>query len=129
MKALVISGQDIHELVLGLIQEKSLEKQKAVQTNPEGYLRVIDETLKEWEVAIADIDAVVVVSGPGSFTASRVSVTIANALKFALALPLYVVENIERASLSELISKIDWEKPLSSSSFAKPIYDRPPHIT
>ncbi|MFH1405581.1 MAG: hypothetical protein ABIH21_05875 [Patescibacteria group bacterium] len=155
---LIIAGQDISELSLALChseEELSDDEEShrlvfitTVSTSPEGYLATINSKLNEWEVSLDDLEGIVIVTGPGSFTASRVSTTIANGLSFAKDIPLYTFENPRSAppfsplrqgfvgqaggyrfSLKEIVDKIDWSKPLDKNLFAVPVYDRPAQIT
>lgn len=84
MLALLISGQDIRELSLGLVRDGRLVGDVVVPASPERYLSAIAATLAGWNVRAEDLDALAVVTGPGSFTSSRVSTTIANAIAFAM---------------------------------------------
>ncbi|MBI2448362.1 tRNA (adenosine(37)-N6)-threonylcarbamoyltransferase complex dimerization subunit type 1 TsaB [Candidatus Microgenomates bacterium] len=43
---------------------------------------------------IQDIDAIGVINGPGSFTGVRTGVTIANALAYALKVPIYAIDSL-----------------------------------
>lgn len=51
-------------------------------------LPLIDNLLRKHGVKLTDITAIEVNTGPGSFTGLRVGVTIANALEFALRIPV-----------------------------------------
>ncbi|NBS42047.1 hypothetical protein EBS80_05330 [bacterium] len=85
MLALLISGQDIRELSLGLVRDGRLVGDVVVPASPERYLSAIAATLAGWNVRAEDLDALAVVTGPGSFTSSRVSTTIANAIAYGNA--------------------------------------------
>lgn len=129
MTALVICGQDIRSLSLGLVHDGALAHDLVVAATPETYLSTVASALAEWKVSLADLDAVVAVTGPGSFTSSRVSTVIANAVAFARGIPVYAVPNVERHNLRELVAAIDFSAPPALDRFAIPTYDRPPHIT
>lgn len=129
MTALLIAGQDIRELTVGLVLDGRLDREETVSCPPERYLETVVSALGRWQIGRADLGAVVVVVGPGSFTSSRVSTTIANAIAFAGAIPVVSLENPERVPVSELVAKLDWTDLPSLTRFAVPVYDRPPHIT
>src|SRR3989338_4522693 len=127
---LLIAAQDIGELTVGLIERPPAPPRiLTLPTNPEGYLAAIDQTLKEWKTSLDDLEGIVVVTGPGSFTASRISTTIPNGLSFSKKIPLYAVANEERLDVRALTDKIDWSRPLAPGTFALPVYDKPPLIT
>ncbi len=122
---LVICAQDIGAIAFGLVQEGVVEREQSVQTPPEGYLAALAQTLARWKVKLGDLREVVVVTGPGSFTASRVSTTIANGLAYAQGIPVIGIENKDHLPLRDL--------PLQTlpagSSHTLPSYDRPAQIT
>ena len=69
----------------GVKDEIVLEKKSAGSQN---VLLLIDKLLKEHELLVSDIEEVSVNPGPGSFTGIRVGISIANALGFALGVPV-----------------------------------------
>lgn len=121
-------AQDIQELHIAQIEENKLIKEVNINVSPEEYLQHFANTLTKWGLAPKDIKELIVVTGPGSFTASRVSVTIANTLAFSQGVMLRGVENKEHLALAEL-----WEKRKNSlpdsSSVLLPSYDREATIT
>lgn len=129
MTTLLISGQDIRSLSLGLVRDGRLVGEATVAVPPERYLAAVVSTLGEWNVRIDGLDAIAVVTGPGSFTSSRVSVTMANAIAFARNIPVVGIENAARASVRELAESLDSAALPPTDRFAVPVYDRPPHIT
>ena len=54
----------------------------------QALLPAIVTILKKNKIKIQDISAIEVASGPGSFTGTRVGVSVANALGFALNIPV-----------------------------------------
>ena len=126
MTVLVIAGQDIRELSVGLSRDGAVVESRTIVASPETYLRDVARALDDWKTTLDDLNAVAVVTGPGSFTSSRVSVMIANGIAFAKGIPVVGIPNVERADFATLtiptiLPPID--------QFAVPIYDRPPHIT
>lgn len=122
---LVIAAQDIASITFGLSDGGHIKQEKTVQTSPEGYLAALDQVLKDWSVTPADIETLIVVTGPGSFTASRVSTTLANGLGFAWGVPVVGMENPEHLPLRSL----DLSTLEPAISHVMPTYDRPPEIT
>lgn len=122
---LSIMAQDISSVTFGLQTKDGLRCEKQICVSPEGYLSALHETMTEWGMRVDDVDEIVVVTGPGSFTASRVSTTMANALGFARNIPVYGVENPTHLTIQELSS---FER-VSIQKSAVPFYDRPPEIT
>lgn len=96
---------------------------------PEHFLSALDAFMQERAVSWKQLERVVVVVGPGSFTSTRVIVTIANGIAFAQTIPVLGVENPTHAPLQTLIENSVWQNIESPDTFASPVYDRPPNIT
>jgi hypothetical protein len=125
---LFISSQDIKKLTIGLVQNGVLEQMQHFVSSPEQHLYFLDKQLRDWGVAIRDVVGIYVVTGPGSFTASRVSITIANTIAFARGIPVFVLTNPDRLPFDELLLQAI-KKGVKPCVFAVPFYDRPPGIT
>lgn len=69
---------------------------------------------------------IVVVVGPGSFSAIRIGVLYANLLAKFSGMPLFGVTVEEARSLSGLILRLQSREPLA---YAAPVYDAEPTIT
>jgi tRNA A37 threonylcarbamoyladenosine modification protein TsaB len=76
--------------------------------------------LKKHNLSLRDVERVLVVPGPGSFTAVRAGVVWGNALAYALSLPL---GEIARPSAGQTIGKV---KP---KRIVRPVYGAEPHIS
>lgn len=63
--------------------ERPLDTRKAQVVLP-----IIQELLEKYDLVLKNIEAIEVNPGPGSFTGVRVGVSIANALGFALGIPV-----------------------------------------
>lgn len=66
----------------------------AVDTTSDILLPLIDRVLGEAGLAIADIDAVAVGAGPGSFTGLRIGMSTAKGLAFSIDAPLWPVSSL-----------------------------------
>mgnify|MGYP001609649480 CR=1 FL=1 len=124
---LAILAQNIHTLSLALVEDCQVKKMVEVPVPPEQYLSAIDQTLREWGAELKELSKVVVVTGPGSFTASRVSTTIANTIGFVQGISVAGIENPGNLSLGELLSSGRVNQ--DSVPFTLPTYSRPPNIT
>lgn len=74
--ALIIDGQRFEKY----IESKQLKSQTA--------LPLIEELLREHDVAVGEISEISLHAGPGSFTGLRVGAAIANALGYTLHVPV-----------------------------------------
>lgn len=75
-------------------------------THSETIMPLIDGLFDD-EIKLCDMDAVCADVGPGSFTGVRIGVCIANAMAYALKLPV-----IEVSSLRALADAVDTERPI-----------------
>lgn len=81
----VIDGEEIlTEQIINVRRNHSIQLMPA-----------IDEALKQANLAIADIDRIVVASGPGSYTGLRIAVTIAKSLAWAQNIDLVGVSSLQ----------------------------------
>lgn len=87
---LYINTKDQKEITVKLIVEK---KEIDSQTDYNQYgsqilLPLIEKILKTNEIGFKDLAGIEVETGPGSFTGLRVGVSVANALGYALGIPV-----------------------------------------
>lgn len=123
---LFLCAQDIQFITFGLVKDGVCFHEQALDASPEQYLNLLNRFFSEQKMSSSDIKRIIVVNGPGSFTASRVSVTIANTFAFVHQIPLVALENPDRLSCAELILRV---QEFPEHAFVVPVYDRPPHIT
>lgn len=129
MKVLLIAAQDIKAITLAWVEKGVLICQKDVSVEPDNYLLSLKNFLHENYLEPQHIESIAVITGPGSFTASRVSVMIANTLAWARSLPIFGLENKQNLNLSELLEKFDLDKLNYQESPVLPIYNQKPNIT
>ena len=60
---------------------------------------LIDKTLKENNITSNDLDEILVVNGPGSFTGVRIGVTIAKTFAYLLNIPIKSIDVLEEKSI------------------------------
>lgn len=130
---LLLSAQDLRELNVGWLSEEGTFVHEArVATPPEGFLVSLHTLLQEWNVKWTEVSRVVVVTGPGSFTATRLIVSIANTISFVKQIPVLGIVNPDRKTLRALVKN---KKRLASwiseppAGFATVAYDQGPHVT
>ena len=97
-----------------IVAEKKVE---AERMQAEKLLPLIEKVLKEAKLKLKDIAGIKVVNQGGSFTSLRIGVVTANALGFALGIPVEVT-----------IGKSSVGHNQSSISLVEPLYDREPDI-
>ena len=95
-----------NEIVIDEIKEK-LEKDLSKYT-----LSKIKELLVKNNISFDNIEKIIVVNGPGSFTGIRVGLTIAKTLAWAKNIPIIQISSLEAMALSNNIENIDYIVPI-----------------
>lgn len=90
--ALYIETKEIHQFTLvlwhkGILNRYSYNSQKGKLS--ENLLPAIDALLKKNSLTLKDMHAILVFSGPGSYTSLRIGVTTANVLAWGLNIPIF----------------------------------------
>lgn len=65
----------------------------------------IDQVLQAAELAVSDLEAIVVADGPGSYTGVRIGVTTAKTMSWSLDIPLYTVSSLESLAYNLCMSE------------------------
>lgn len=125
---LALRAQDI-DLFEAAIDDHGRSVSASLSVPPERFLASLQECMDQWGASWKLLERVVVVTGPGSFTSTRMIVTMANAIAFAGNIPVSELPNPDRLSLADLMHDGAWATALSDVPFASPLYDRPPNIT
>ena len=87
--ALIKSGETIAEI------KEQLNNNLSEYTLPR-----IEEMLKVKDISINEIEKIIVVNGPGSFTGIRIGLTIAKTLAWAKNIPIIPISSLEAMALS-----------------------------
>ena len=89
-KVLLIDASSNKEIKVGIrIDKKEYEMRKKIgYQKAQVVLPTIDKLLRQYAIGIRDLTSIQVNTGPGSFTGIRVGMAIANALSFALKIPV-----------------------------------------
>ncbi len=111
MKSLFINSVD-NSLVLAFKNNRDFKLLKSDEklTQTEQIFVLLKEILKNIE--LKDLDFIVVLSGPGSFTGIRLGLSFIKGILIALKIPVIVLNNFEAIYLS--LKNIEYEKFLIS---------------
>ena len=130
---LLIHTADEKQVIVGLVKAGKMIAKKqlaAPYRQAEKILGQIDILLKKQSLDLKKIKGLVVVSGPGPFTALRIGVTTANTLAWALKIPIAQVKLTEFKDLAELADVAEKKiKKAKLKSIIEPFYDKEPNIT
>lgn len=89
-------------LVIGLFCDDKLLEKKVLESNKhsENTINLIKEVLDNNNITVNDINGIIVINGPGSFTGVRIGVVIAKILGFSKNIDVKVITYLEALSLS-----------------------------
>ncbi|MDP4001014.1 MAG: tRNA (adenosine(37)-N6)-threonylcarbamoyltransferase complex dimerization subunit type 1 TsaB [bacterium] len=123
---LFIDTTDFESVRIALVQEENiLEKSWQVEKRvSETLLKKIKELFKRKKVKFQDLKKIVTVKGPGSFSRTRTGVVAANALGFALDIPIV---GLKKDEIPQNLVKLLHLKGEKTS--VKPFYSKPANIT
>lgn len=129
---LLIDTSNIEYFFLGLADSQSLKLQKKVKAHfehEEKLLLNLDQLCQKANISPNSLQGIIVVDGPGSFSALRIGLAVANTIGWQLHIPVVGVHKNEYHSLEELyIAGFKLLKQKSGFSLVLPVYDKEPNI-
>lgn len=131
MLQLFIDTTGVHQTVALIENQKVLAQKKWLSNynESETLLPAITSLLRKAQKTLRDLDQIVVARGPGSFSSTRIGVTVANTLGFALDIPIIGLKTGENVML-RLRRKIQTSDILSVKKvIVTPLYAKLPNIT
>lgn len=123
---LYINGQDIRRLVLANIETQSVSVHEG---EPEAWLGAIDTFLSQEGVSKNEVEALYLVTGPGSPTALRTALMIANTWRTFQKMEVYTLEKPTEEDDAETIKRLDTSAKLSTDPVIIPAYSQAPKVT
>lgn len=122
-------------LSVALLDEEKILVQNIIHESgrqSELLIPEIENILREQEVWYPDLGLIVATKGPGSFTGTRIGLTVARILKIATALPLILIDSNEVNNLEigqiALVGKEKFQKGQVTQDL-KAIYSQGPRIS
>lgn len=103
MYSLFIDTHDL-DLVIALYKDKKLkdkEIKESLRNHSDYTMPIIDEIIRRNNISVHDINEILVVNGPGSFTGVRIGVTIAKMLAYTLNVPIKSIDSITMYGISD----------------------------
>lgn len=96
MYSLFIDTHDKNVIVILFKDGKILCKEENVSNNKHSEITmpVIAKIFKENKLDIKDLNNVIVVNGPGSFTGERIAVTIGKTIAYCLKIPIRAIDSL-----------------------------------
>ena len=108
------------EIIIALYNKKKLIAEKKIiapRQQAEKLLPAIDKLLKAKKIKLSELEKISVENYGGSFTALRIGVITANALAYALKIPVEAKSKTAKKN-----------KKFGAYSIVEPVYDREPNI-
>ncbi len=121
---LFLDTTDFQNLRLAIVDEHVREQVRAISYN-ENYktAALLEQFLKRSKVRLSEVKKIIVCSGPGSFTGIRVGIALAQAMGFALRIPVVA---IKKSAVPKDLQKL---KTLKNSKHITLHYGAKPNIT
>lgn len=95
MKTLFIDTHS-NALCMAIISDKIDEIIKSeIRNHSEIAIPTLQELLEKTKTELKDIDEIIVVNGPGSFTGVRIGITIAKTIAYSLQIPIKTITSLE----------------------------------
>lgn len=85
---LYIDTRDRKKINIAISEKKIIISKANSQINSDTVLSLLKKALSDLDLGIDKITEIEVERGPGSYTGTRIGVAIANALSFALQIPI-----------------------------------------
>lgn len=90
-------------------------------------LRLVDQVLRKGQLSMSDMHSVIVVRGPGPFTAVRTGLLIANIISVMQRIPVSGVVRRQQLSAADVVQMA--RKPNTLRAIVRPWYGKMPNIT
>ena len=102
MLSLFISTYNEYVIIALLKDGKEIVKQEEISNKGHSRILVplIDKILKDKKLDIKDLNEILVINGPGSFTGVRLGITVAKTLAYTLNIPIKTITSIEAIACS-----------------------------
>lgn len=127
---LIINTALVEKTLVGVAENGKLYKRSGPARDSSKILVLLDNLLKKRRKGLDNLEGVVVVTGPGSFTSIRQGVVVANTLAFLLKIPVAGIKLDEFKDASNLVTFcLHRLKEAKVGKMVKPYYDREPNIT
>lgn len=84
-------------ITIGLINERDcfIKEKESYRSHSAYALPLINELLEERNLELKNINKIIVVNGPGSFTGIRIGLSIAKTISYALNIPVVTITSLE----------------------------------
>ena len=92
---------------------------KSYRTQSKELLPKIDKFLKSCQIRLKDLKAIAVFQGPGSYTGLRVGISIANAMAWALDIPVIGIKMKNQKSKNKNLDQKNKYSPIGALKIAQ----------
>jgi len=127
---LCIDTTERDSFTIALLNDRGVVRSKTVASNrqhSEKLLKSITQLLKQGKSSLGEVKGIAAVKGPGSFVSLRIGISTANALSYALKVPIVGVS--KEKGIDEIAALFKRRRVLSKTpSIITPEYGREPDI-
>lgn len=97
MKTILAFDTTTEHCSVALLTAQSVYSSQAIQKNShaDSILELVNDLLSQASASLADIDAIAVAIGPGSFTGIRIGLSVVQGLAFGLHVPVIGISSLE----------------------------------
>lgn len=127
---LVLQTTITGRITVWLVHEKKIQDQQELSVVWHGSdkaLAFIDSVLRKNKISIPRLSQIIVVRGPGSFTAVRTGLIVANTLAAVLRIPAQGIVTEQQLTLQQVVRAA--QKKGVKNRMVKPWYGKSPNIT
>lgn len=127
---LVLQTTVLGRISVWLVRDRRIIASRKVEIEWHGSdraLAVVDQTLRQKKKSVNDIKSIIIVRGPGSFTAVRTGLIIANTLGMLLRIPVRGIVVKHRLSNDEVLFQAAMAG--KKNFLLRPWYGKSPNIT
>ncbi len=101
MKVLFIdTHSEVVRTIVKLDDKMITEESKSERSHSEVIVPTLKKVLERAEITVDELDEIIVVNGPGSFTGVRLGVTIAKGIAFCKKIPIKTITSLEMFGVS-----------------------------
>lgn len=127
---LVLQTTVLGRISVWLVRDRKIIASRKIEVEWHGSdraLAVVDQTLRQKNKTVNDLKKIIVVRGPGSFTAVRTGLIIANTLGMILHIPVRGIVAKHQLSTDEVLYQADMVG--KNNKLIRPWYGKSPNIT
>jgi len=120
-----------NKLILVLFKKDKVYSEEIIYQKPlsEIFLVEVDKLLSKTKTKLGDLEALVLIKGPGAFSSLRTAVSLVNTISWAMNIPSIAFKKGELKSDQDMVKQISRRATNKKFKTIIPFYGREPNIT